>query len=332
MCWNLLTRHRCLSSGVSVSEIGFEKAGTMDSLPYLVPSSHPDSDDKIPRDPPMCLRMMNPPASNGFGEVLYNVVLALPALLSLLFLLTRLRLSVRKLLQSRSHIMRTYYSFLWVICVLNLCWCLLEMQQARNHDKETAWNVMSLVTRFGLVLLEVSVVVFLSQGYLVSGWDALLRTLLFSGIFATADALVKAIYIFGFGIPLFTTQDDAGDWHKWGFWLLHNLFFAAVYVVILTLPYTRWRDRLPARPSFYRYVMILFLLNGFEGFGSLLLGFGASFGYCVYGFAGFAYYALYPPLLYTTFLSDFLREEDMQMEEAYYAEMKDAGYFDGDWE
>lgn len=197
----------------------------MDSLPYLVPSSHPDSDDKIPRDPPMCLRMMNPPASNGFGEVLYNVVLALPALLSLLFLLTRLRLSVRKLLQSRSHIMRTYYSFLWVICVLNLCWCLLEMQQARNHDKETAWNVMSLVTRFGLVLLEVSVVVFLSQGYLVSGWDALLRTLLFSGIFATADALVKAIYIFGFGIPLFTTQDDAGDWHKWGFWLLHNLFF-----------------------------------------------------------------------------------------------------------
>jgi hypothetical protein len=304
----------------------------MADSPYVAPSFPPGPDVKPPRDPPVCLRMISPPASNGFGELLYNVVLALPALLFLLFLLTRLRSSVRKLTQSRSHIMATYYSFLWVICVLNLCWCLLEMQQARNHDKETAWNIMSLITRFGLVLLEVSVVVFLSQGYLISGWDALLRTLLFSGIFATADALVKAVYIFGFGIPLFTTQDDAGDWNKWGFWLLQNLFFAIVYVVILTLPYTRWRDLLPARPSFYRYVMILFVLNGLEGFGSLLLGFGASFGYCVYGFAGFAYYALYPPLLYTTFLADFLGEQEMQMEDAYYSEMKDAGYFDGDWE
>jgi hypothetical protein len=228
--------------------------------------------------------------------------------------------------------MRTYYTFLWVICVLNLCWRLLKTQQSRNHDKETAWNIMSLGTRFGLVLLEVSVVVFLFQGYLISGWGALLRTLLFSGIFATADALVTAVVMFGFGVPLFTVQDDAGDWPKWGFWLFQNLFFAAVYAVILTLPYTGWRDRLPARPSFYRYVMILFILNGLDGLGSLLLGFGASFGYCVYGFAGFAYYSLYPPLLYTTFLADFLREEEMQIGDAYYSEMKDAGYFDGDWD
>lgn len=50
---------------------------------------------------------------------------------------------------------------------------------------------MSLVTRFGMVILEVSVVVFLSQGYLVSGWDALMRTLLISGLFAAVDAIVK---------------------------------------------------------------------------------------------------------------------------------------------
>ena len=304
----------------------------MAESPDFEPSFPPSPDVQPPRDPPMCLRIMSPPTSSGFAELLYNVVLALPALLFLLFLLTRLRSSVRKLKQSRSHIMATYYSFLWVICVLNLCWCVLEMQQAKNHDKEMAWNIMSLVTRFGLVLLEVSVVVFLSQGYLISGWDALLRTLLFSGVFATADALVKAIYIFGFGVPLFTIQDDAGNWNKWGFWLLQNLFFASVYAVLLTLPHTRWRDRLPARPSFYRYVMILFIFNATQGFGSFLLGFGDSFGYCIYGLTGFVYYALYPPLLYGTFLADFLGEEEMQMEDAYYSEMKDAGYFDGDWE
>lgn len=304
----------------------------MAASPFVAPSLSPGSDEKPPREPPMCLRLMSPPETHGFGELFYNIFLSLPALLFLLFLLTRLRSSVNKLVQSRSHIMATYYSFLWVICILNICWCILEIQQARNPDQETAWNIMSLVTRFGLVLLEVSVVVFLSQGYLISGWDALLRTLLFSGIFAAGDALVKAIYIFGLGVPLFITQDDAGDWHKWGFWLLQNLLFVTVYMIILALPYTRWRDRLPARPSFYRYVLILFILNGLEGFGSMLLGFGASFGYCIYGFAGFAYYALYPPLLYTTFLADFLREEDLQMEDAYYSEMKDAGYFDGDWE
>lgn len=42
-----------------------------------------------------------------------------------------------------------------------------------------------------MVILEVSVVVFLSQGYLVSGWDALMRTLLISGLFAAVDAIVK---------------------------------------------------------------------------------------------------------------------------------------------
>ncbi|XP_024387486.1 protein CANDIDATE G-PROTEIN COUPLED RECEPTOR 2 [Physcomitrium patens] len=304
----------------------------MAGLVYDAPSFPLSPGDNPEQDLPVCLRLISPPATNGFTGLLYNVVMALPALLFLLFLLAHLRSSVRKLLHSQSHIMAAYYAFLWVICVLNICWCLLEIQQAKNHDQETAWNIMSLLTRFGLVLLEVSVVVFMSQGYLISGWDALLRTLLFSGIFATVDAIVKAVYIFGLGIPLFTKQEDAGDWNKWGFWLLQNLFFSAVYVIILALPYTRWRDRLPARPSFYRYVTVLFALNGIEGFGSLLLGIGASFGYCVYGFASFAYYALYPPLLYSTFLSEFLGEEDVQMEDAYYSEMKDAGYFDGDWE
>jgi hypothetical protein len=302
---------------------------TMILAPAPAPGVFPD---QPARDAPMCLRMMKPSGTQGFREVLYDLVLALPALLFLLFLLTRLRSSVRKLMQSRSHIMTTYYTFLWVICILNICWTLLKMQQTRGPDQETAWNVMSLVTRFGMVLLEVSVVVFLSQGYLISGWDALLRTLLFSGLFASVDALLNAVYIFGLSIPLFITQDDAGDWNKWGFWMMHNLFFTAVYFVILILPYTRWRDRLPARPAFYHYVLILFILNGLEAFGSTLLGFGADFGYCVYGLSAFFYYALYPPLLYATFLADFLREEDLQMEDAYYSEMKDAGYFDADWE
>ncbi len=59
-------------------------------------------------------------------------------------------------------------------------------------------------------------------------------------------------------------------WSKWGFWLLHNLFFLVVYAGILVLPYTKWRDRLPAKRSFYRYAALLALVNflGFLGAAS----------------------------------------------------------------
>lgn len=67
----------------------------------------------------------------------------------------------------------------------------------------------------------------------------------------------------------------AGNWSpsadmhssKWGFWMLHNFVFLVVYVGILVLPYTKWRDRLPAKPSFYRYVALLAMMNllGFLG-------------------------------------------------------------------
>ena len=48
-----------------------------------------------------------------------------------------------------------------------------------------------------------------------------------------------------------------------------------VYALILILPYTKWRDRLPAKPSFYRYIVVLFTVNLLAALGklrSLILG------------------------------------------------------------
>lgn len=67
----------------------------------------------------------------------------------------------------------------------------MQIFDAEPADSLTAWNITWLITRFGMVLLEVSVVVFLSQGYLISGWEALIRTVAFSGIFASVDTIVK---------------------------------------------------------------------------------------------------------------------------------------------
>jgi hypothetical protein len=49
----------------------------------------------------------------------------------------------------------------------------------------------------------------------------------------------------------------------------HTLLFLVVYALILALPYTKWRDRLPAKPSFYRYIIVLFGMNLLAALGAL---------------------------------------------------------------
>jgi hypothetical protein len=51
----------------------------------------------------------------------------------------------------------------------------------------------------------------------------------------------------------------------------HTLLFLLVYALILILPHTKWRDRLPAKPSFYRYILVLFILNLLAALGEVLL-------------------------------------------------------------
>eukprot|EP00897_Mesotaenium_endlicherianum_P001941 jgi/Mesen1/1775/ME000014S01182 len=274
----------------------------------------------------MCYSFLTPQASN-FNLAWYDIIIALPSVLFLAFLISRFKPSVKKLIRSKSLIMTTYYVFLWVVCALNLIRVILEVWKKPGPGvHEFSWNVMWLVTRFGMVLLEMSVVVFLYQGYLISGWEALIRTVVISGLIAAAA------FIMGWGVPLFITGGEREDWRKWAFWAFHDLLFAAIYLSLIVLPYTKWRDRLPARPAFYRYALLLCLLNLLAFLGSLLLDLSVDFGYCIYGLAGFTYYAFYPPLLYITFLADFFKEEEVQLEEAYYSEMKDAGYFDENWE
>ena len=117
-------------------------------------------------------------------------------------------------------------------------------------------------------------------------------------------------------------------WSKWSFWLLHSLLFMAVYGTILTLPLTRWRDVLPAKPSFYHYVRALLLLYGISALGSVMIASKLTWGYCVYAVSGWTYFALYPPLLYLTFLQEFFADNGLDLDMMYYSEMREAGCFD----
>ncbi|CAK0752156.1 hypothetical protein CVIRNUC_002124 [Coccomyxa viridis] len=276
-----------------------------------------------------CIDLVSP-HSNG-ASLIYTVVYGLPDLLFLLFLGWRFMPSMRKLQHQESHIMTTYYVFLWVVGLLNLLRCFALVAEAQQSSPFLL-NVLWLMTRFGLVMLEVSVVVFLLQGYLTSGREALVRTLWMSGAYAAFENLVSMGYIFGARVPLFLFWQGGGNdmsWRKWEVWLAHTLLFMVVYALILILPYTKWRDRLPAKPSFYRYIVVLFTVNLLAALGAILLGCEIGAGYCVYGLASFLYYSIYPPLLYITFLAEFFSDDEgLDMDMMYYSEMKDAGYFD----
>eukprot|EP00854_Cymbomonas_tetramitiformis_P004195 gene4195-5171_t len=193
--------------------------------------------------------------------------------------------------------MATYYAFLWLVCILNLLRASIEIWEANPKGHYTLWNVLWLTARGGMLFLEVSVVVFLAQGYLVSSRKALIRTLVISSVVALVDSFFKVLFIWVWRINLFGATTD------------------------------EWRDRLPARPSFYRYVLFLVILDFVAFLGAIMLAAGATQGYCLYGICAWVYYAFYPPILYMTFLAEFFQDTDDE-ESAYYSEMKDAGYFE----
>lgn len=83
------------------------------------------------------------------------------------------------------------------------------------------------------VRAQVSVVVFLAQGYVVSAQLALIRTVVISGVFAVVDALMKAILLSRLHLSLFIPVDPMETreqaHRKWGYWTAHTSVYVVVY-------------------------------------------------------------------------------------------------------
>jgi len=226
--------------------------------------------------------------------------------------------------------MIAYYVLLWFSALLNLLWCSLQAWQC-TPGKEVAWNLLSLLTASGMLFLEISLVAFLLQENCATGLQTLPRTFLVSGLIVGVDMLLKAIFVFGFGVPLFVAGETRNRW-KWGLWTILKLLLTGVYGFILFVHYSKWRDKLPLRPTFYKYILVMFVINAIASFASGLAGSGVGFGFWLYNFIDMCDHSLYLPFLYVTFLADLFQAEDLLLDNAYYSEMKDAGFFDADWD
>ncbi|KAI8477125.1 MAG: transmembrane protein adipocyte-associated 1 [Monoraphidium minutum] len=272
---------------------------------------------------PPCAAFVSPHA----GSRAMFWYLLLPSLAFLVFLALRLEASVRKLRRSRSHVMAVYYAFVWAITALNVLRALVALVPATG-----LWDVLWLVTRFGQLVVEVSVIVFLVQGLATTTHQALLRTLAVSGAVAGLEAAVKVIYIFALHVPLFldgsTPSDPTGDtrWSKWGFWLARAGLSAAAYAAVAALPATPWRDLLPSKPELRRYAAALAAAYACKAAGALLIGARAGGGYCLFAAGAWLYDAGYPPLVYVTFLAGFLQEEELDTDLLLYSEMREADF------
>ena len=75
-------------------------------------------------------------------------VIGMPTLLWLAFLAWRVGPSLRKLQRSHSHIMTTYYAFLWAVGLLNVLRCAAYIGQVES-SRPLLLNLLWLLTRFG---------------------------------------------------------------------------------------------------------------------------------------------------------------------------------------
>lgn len=269
--------------------------------------------------------------------LLYDTVILVPNLLFLIYLCWHAKRSYETLERNRSMIMTTYYCFVWTVCVCNVFRAAVQLLGTASNTSSHmfTWNLLWLITRFVMIMLEVSVVVFLLHGYVANSGVALRRTVAISAAIAGLDALIKIVYVWVLHIPLYTfAGEDASRieddmlWSKWGFWVAHTVAFSLVYLGLMLLPLTPWRDLLPAKDTFHQYVRVLFALNLMSAVGAIMIGSHEAAGYCIYGISNFLYYGFYPPLLYMAFLASFFQSEDVDLENYYYSEMSEAGFFD----
>jgi len=305
----------------------------------------------------LCVALVSP--HSGRAVLANGLLLGVPLLLFAALLAARARGDVRRLAAARSRLLWGFYGGAWAAAALSLARLGLLAASARAAKRTApapspavALDVAWLGVRAGLTTVEVGAVAFLAAGHLAPTGIALARTAAVAGGVAGLEAAVEGVALFKGGVPLFRwggakgaaptpptsgngTQPHSppstrGDLSraKWGWWAGRDAVAAAAYGCLASLPASRARALLPARPAFYRYASQMAALYGIGSAGAALLALGARrAGYCTSALASLGLGSAWPALFAAAFLGDFFSDTGLDADAAYYAEMRDAGYF-----
>ncbi|CAG0898346.1 unnamed protein product [Cyprideis torosa] len=197
--------------------------------------------------------------------------------------------------------------------------CIISMAvNATVPAGEVVDKVLWVAVRFFLLATELSVLTFgLAFGHLDSR-TSIRRVLMCTASISLAFSITQ-------GLLEVLTPDEAfhvavKNYNMFGhggmtFWCISSVLFTLIYGTVFLLPYTPLRERLslPSRQAFYYYVLFLALLNLLQAFGAGVLIRQLQGGLCLVDITTFSYFIALTPLVYWTFLRDFLRSSQQPL-------------------
>mmetsp|Transcript_26055 Transcript_26055/g.49209 ORF Transcript_26055/g.49209 Transcript_26055/m.49209 type:complete len:317 (-) Transcript_26055:268-1218(-) len=262
-----------------------------------------------------------------------QVLVQIPAIIFLGFLVHKARRTWKQIRYMHNPTVTTYYLAIWVTCLINLVRASMDMSRHCHPGSFLAWDLMWMTTKAGMLFLEVFVLLSVAQGQQVHDDRKFVKKLILAFAASLATVLYRAVFLWFGDMKMYGTSytdyQHQSTSSKFLFWGGETTMLLIVYTTIMFLPYTKWRDKLPARSTFIWYVRILAMLNWTSLLGTILLSAGRVQGYCVFGFCTWVYCTFYPPGVYITFISGLLQDEEvLELESEYYSEMRDAGYFE----
>lgn len=179
---------------------------------------------------------------------IWDVLIALPNVIFLLFLVYKFRSTRQRLKASMSPVMFTFYLLVCVNVAISLLRCFLSMivNAATTPGRETD-IIFWILVRFFLLSTEISVVVFcLAFGHLDSRTSikrVFLVTAFISLIYSTIQGCLELINP---DEEFYITSENTQLFGHGGmvFWSFTSGFFALIYLLLSVLPWMPFRNRI----------------------------------------------------------------------------------------
>lgn len=274
------------------------------------PTLSPEPQSNV-SEPHRCLQVLY--EDIGQSRVRYwDLLLLIPNVAFFVFLMWKLPSARAKIRVTSSPIFITFYLLVFVVAAVGITRAIVSMTVSASSAATIIDKVLWEITRFFLLAIELSVIILgLAFGHLESK-SSIKRVLGITAVLALAYSITQGTL----EILYPDRHLSAEDFNIYGhggrhFWLASSCFFFLIYSLIVILPKTPVRERipLPSKRSFYLYAAILSLLNLVQGVGSALLCAGVIEGLCCVDVTTFLYFSAFAPLIYVTFLKGFFGSE-----------------------
>lgn len=132
---------------------------------------------------------------SGTDVPIFYVVVAIPTIIFFLYLLLHLRSSIRKLRESESLIMSTYYGFCLGVLLFNAGRIVWGLTFPTWDTSGVLYDIIFIIINFVLMFVEVSVLILLSDNYAISGREAIPKTVWISVLVSFLYTAVQVIII-----------------------------------------------------------------------------------------------------------------------------------------